>query len=105
MTMIRANELTTEQITETEANNEEEIAERAPAMLHVSKDQPTPTSSVQPGTLLSLSTITPYTPHHVPASNRTNHPGQPILDLSSNKDDDDSSDDCYSALDPLYVEA
>ena len=97
--------LKTEQIAETEANNEEEIAEKAPAILHISKDWTTPTSSVHPGTLPSLSTVTPYTPHHIPASNRTNHPGQPVLDLSSNKDDDDSSDYFYSALDPLYDEA
>ena len=52
-----------------------------------------------------LSNVTPETPHHVRASNRANHPGQPVLDLTSNEDDDDSDDSCYSALDPLYAEA
>ena len=74
-------------------------------MLHISKEWPTPTGSVHPGMLPSLLTVTPYTPHHVPASTCISHPGQPFIDLSYNKDDDDSSDDCDSTIESMYNEA
>ena len=103
--MLRANQLSIEQITETGSNCEEEVAEVAPAGLHVSNDRPTPTISVHPGMLPHLSKVTLETTHHVRTSNRANHPGQPVLDITYNEDDDDSDDSCYSALDPLYAEA
>ena len=59
MTMLQGNQLTTEKIAVTGANNDQESAENAPSLLHISKDQPTPTGSVHPGTLPSLLTITP----------------------------------------------
>ena len=57
MTMLQGKQLTTVQNQETEANNDQEIAEKTPAMLHVIKTWPTPTISVHPGTFPTLTAV------------------------------------------------
>ena len=102
MTMLQGKQLTTVQNQETESNSEQELTEKPPAVPPCKQTLATTATSVHPGMLPTITTITPSTSHHVPMPPWAILPGQPVIELSSYKDDNGSSNDCESTIESVY---